>query len=214
LLAFPFPAPGSWGRKFVAALLALVLIGFFLLRGLGAWLVVQDPLHKADAIVVLGGTMYERQMEAVDLFKEGWAPKIYVLRELADWGEAELMARGVTYTRLVDLQIDTMTTLGVPRDRIDVLDAAGSTAEEAQHVLRLATEQKFSTLIIVTSKQHTRRARLVMNRRLQPAGVTVIVRASRYDRSNVTQWWTERGTLRFTLFETQRLLGYWIGVAD
>jgi len=107
-----------------------------------------------------------------------------------------------------------MTTLGVPRDRIDVLDAAGSTAEEAQHVRRLATEQKFSTLIIVTSKQHTRRARLVMNRRLRPAGVTVIVRASRYDRSNVTQWWTERGTLRFTLFETQRLLGYWIGVAD
>ena len=125
-----------------------------------------------------------------------------------------LMARGVAYTRLVDLQIDTMTTLGVPRDRIEVLDAAGSTAEEAQHVLRLATAQKFARLIIVTSKQHTRRARLVMNRRLRPAGVTVIVRASRYDRSNIPRWWTERGTLRFTLFETQRLLGYWIGVAD
>jgi uncharacterized SAM-binding protein YcdF (DUF218 family) len=214
LLAFPFPAPGSWGRKFVAAALLLLFIGFFMLRGLGAWLVVEDPLQKADAIIVLGGTMYERQMEAVDLFKEGWAPRIYVLRELADWGEAELMARGVAYTRLVDLQIETMQTLGVPRDRIEVLDAAGSTAEEAQHVLRLATTQKFARVIIVTSKQHTRRARLVMNRRLQPAGVAVIVRASRYDRSNIPRWWTERGTLRFTLFETQRLLGYWIGVAD
>ena len=191
-----------------------LLIGFFVLRGLGSWLVVEDPLQKADAIVVLGGTMYERQMEAVDLFKEGWAPRIYVLRELADWGEAELIARGITYTRVVDLQIDTMQQLGVPSDRIDVLDAAGSTAEEAQHVLGLATGQRFKTVIVVTSKQHTRRSRLVMNRRMSGSGVTVIVRPSRYDRSNVDRWWTERATLRFTLFETQRLFGYWIGVAD
>jgi uncharacterized SAM-binding protein YcdF (DUF218 family) len=102
----------------------------------------------------------------------------------------------------------------VPGDRIGVLDAAGSTAEEALHVRRLATEQKFKTVIVVTSKQHTRRARLVMNRRLSGAGVRVIVRSSRYDRSNVDRWWSERATLRFTLFETQRLFGYWIGVAD
>ena len=214
MLAFPFPAPGSWGRKFVGTALLLIISGFFLLRGLGAWLVVNDPLRHADAIVVLGGTMYERQMEAVELFKEGWAPRIYVLRELADWGEAELIKRGIPYTRIVDLQIETMQKLGVPRERIGILDAAGSTAEEAQHVLRLVTEQRFATVIIVTSKQHTRRARLVMNRRLQPAGAAVIVRASRYDRSNTDRWWTERATLRFTLFETQRLLGYWIGAVD
>ena len=158
--------------------------------------------------------MYERQMEAVDLLKEGWAPKIYVLRELADWGEAELIARGIPYTRIVDLQIDTMKKLGVPGESIGVLDAAGSTAEEAQHVLRLATEQRYARLIVVSSKQHTRRARMVMNRRLQPAGVKIIMRASRYDRANVDRWWSERATLRFTLFETQRLFGYWIGVAD
>jgi uncharacterized SAM-binding protein YcdF (DUF218 family) len=201
-------------RRSVYVLAPALLIGFFVLRGLGSWLVVQDPLQKADAIVVLGGTMYERQMEAVDLFKEGWAPRIYVLRELADWGEAELIARGITYTRVVDLQIDTMKQLGVPGDRIDVLDAAGSTAEEAQHVLALAKEQRFKTVIVVTSKQHTRRSRMVMNRRLSGSGVSVIVRPSRYDRSNVDRWWTERATLRFTLFETQRLFGYWIGVAD
>jgi hypothetical protein len=40
------------------------------------------------------------------------------------------------------------------------------------------------------------------------------VRPSRYDRSNVERWWSERATLRFTLFETQRLLGYWLGLAD
>ena len=214
MLAFPFPAPGSWGRKFVGAALLLFPIGFFLLRGLGAWLVVQDPLGRAEAIVVLGGTMYERQMEAVDLFKEGWAPRIYVLREMPDFAEAELIARGIPYTRIIDMQVDTMRLLGVPLERISILDHANSTAEEAQIVLRLVTEKQLTRLIIVTSKQHTRRARLVMNRRLGPAGVNVIVRASRYDRTDADAWWRNRSTLRFTVFESQRLLGYWLGVAD
>jgi uncharacterized SAM-binding protein YcdF (DUF218 family) len=195
-------------------LLPVLVISVFLLRGLGSWLVVQDPLEKSDAIVVLGGTMYERQMEAVDLFKEGWAPRIYVLREIADWGEAELIARGIPYTRIVDMQVDTMRTLGAPADRIHILEPANSTAEEARIVLQLATDAKLTRLIVVTSKQHTRRSRLVMNRRLQPAGVSVIVRASRYDRTDADGWWRSRSTLRFTLFETQRLFGYWIGVAD
>ena len=92
--------------------------------------------------------------------------------------------------------------------------AYGSTAEEATHVYNLAAREKFSRLIIISSKQHTRRARLVMNRRLDDLGVQVIVRASRYDKSPVDRWWSDRSTLRFTLFETQRLLGYWIGLAD
>ncbi|HUQ88480.1 MAG TPA: YdcF family protein [Vicinamibacterales bacterium] len=201
-------------RRSAIVLAPLLLISVFLLRSLGSWLVVQDPLAHADAIVVLGGTMYERQMEAVDLYKEGWAPRIFVLREIADWGEAELIARGIPYTRVVDMQVETMEKLGVPKDHITILDPANSTAEEAQIVLRLATDAKLTRLIIVTSKQHTRRARLVMNRRLQPAGVNVVVRASRYDRTDTAAWWRNRSTLRFTMFETQRLFGYWIGVAD
>ena len=200
--------------RIALVLTPVLVLGLFGLSKLGSFLVVEDPLDHADAIVVLGGTMYERQMEAVDLFKEGWAPKIYVLREIADFGEAELIARGISYTRSVDIQIDTMRRLGVPADRILILDAADSTAEEAQIVRGLATREKLTRLIIVTSKQHTRRSRLVMNRRLRPEGVTVIVRASRYDRTDAGAWWRNRSTLRFTLFESQRLLGYWLGIAD
>ena len=69
-------------------------------------------------------------------------------------------------------------------------------------------------MIVVTSKQHTRRARLVMRRRLAGTGIDVVMRASRLDTADVDRWWQNRSTLRFTLFESQRLLGYWIGVAD
>jgi uncharacterized SAM-binding protein YcdF (DUF218 family) len=198
-----------------ALVLAPVLIlSIFALSRLGSFLVVQDPLEKADAIVVLGGTMYDRQLEAVDLYHAGMAPRIYLFREIADWGELELMKRGVSVLRAVDVQIDAMQKVGVPRDAISILDEANSTADEATHVYDLVTSQRFSRVIIITSKQHTRRARMVMRRRLASTGATVIVRGTRYDQSNVERWWRDRSTLRFTLFESQRLFGYWIGVAD
>jgi uncharacterized SAM-binding protein YcdF (DUF218 family) len=181
---------------------------------LGPWLVVEDPLQKADALIVLGGTMYERQLEAVELYKEGWAPRIYLFREIVDWGERELMARGISYPRPIDMQIDLLRRLGIDAAALHVLDQAGSTAEEAAFVRDLVAREKYSRVIVITSKQHTRRARLVMNRRLDDTGAEVIVRASRFDKSNIDRWWSERGTVRFTLFETQRLLGYWIGIAD
>ena len=195
----------------VAPLLLLAAITF---PRLGNWLVVQDPLEKADAIFVLGGTLYERPLEAVELYREGWAPRILLFRQLSDWGEAELMARKFSYTREVDIQVDVLSRLGVAREAIIVLDQVDSTAGEARRVLDEVRWQKYSRVIVVTSKQHTRRARLVMRRVLAPTGVSPIIRYSRYDRSDTDRWWAHRGTLRFTLFETQRLFGYWIGVAD
>ena len=192
----------------------LLILGIIALRGLGSFLVHEDPLENADGIMILGGTMYERQLEAVDLYKGGWAPRLFVLREVSDWGEVELRNRGIEYLSVVDAQVDVMERLGVPRDRITILDRANSTAQEAVILRDVAQREKLAKVIIVTSKQHTRRARLVINRRMQEVGVRVIVRASRYDRANVERWWSERATLRFTLFETQRLLAYWVGLAD
>ncbi|MBY0497337.1 MAG: YdcF family protein [Cyanobacteria bacterium] len=201
-------------RRSAYVLAPAIIIGVFLLRGLGAWLVVEDPLEKADGLLILGGTMYERQLEAVELYKEGWAPRLFLLREISDWGEVELRRRGFGFLSVVDVQVDAMVRLGVPREAITILDPANSTAHEADLLYQLSMKEKFSKVIIVTSKQHTRRARLVMNRRMSGTHVKVITRYSRYDRANVDRWWSERSTLRFTLFESQRLFGYWIGVAD
>ena len=192
----------------------LAVLGAVVAPRAGTFLVVQDPLEKADAIIVLGGSMYERPLEAVDLYNAGWASRIYLIREMADWGEVELIKRGVPYTTIVGLQIDTLVKVGMPRDVIGVLEPSVSTAHESWRVRQLVTEQQLARIIIVTSQQHTRRTRLVMNRRLRDLGTRVIVRASKYDRSDVVHWWRDRATLRFTLFEMQRLFGYWIGAAD
>ena len=196
-----------------AALLTLLLAALAFPQ-LGRWLVVEDPLTKADAIYVLSGTRYERPLEAVDLYKAGWAPRILLSTGVSDWGEVELRERGFKIPSEADLEIDVMGRLGVPATAIDSLGAQDSTKDEAESLFRVATERRWSRVIVVTSKQHTRRARMEMNRKVAGTGVAIIMRASRYDRSNVDQWWQSRGTVRFTLFETQRLLAYWLRLAD
>ena len=199
----------------LAALAAfLLIIAALAAPRLGAWLVVEDPLQKADAIFVLGGTLFERPLEAVDLYNEGWAPRLLLMRQVADDGEVELRRRGVVYQREIDVQVGVLTQLGVPRSAIEILDEQDSTKDEADALRAVVVANRWPRVIVVTSKQHTRRARLVMNRRVADTGTQVILRASRYDKTDVDGWWRQRGTLRFTLFETQRLIAYWLRIAD
>jgi uncharacterized SAM-binding protein YcdF (DUF218 family) len=192
----------------------LLILAAFAFPRLGGWLVVQDPLEKADAIFVLGGSRFERPLEAVDLFNEGWAPRIMLFRQLKDYGEEELVRRGFPFPLESDVQAEALVRLGVPAPAVIVLGEQDSTKDEAGTIRDASVTNGWSRVIVVTSKQHTRRSRLVIARRLQGTGVTLIMRYSRYDRSDTDRWWARRGTLRFTLFETQRLFGYWIGVAD
>ena len=110
------------------------------------------------------------QLEAVDLYKDGWAPRIYVLREIADWGEARAhQARHPVHARSSTCRSSDGPARRAARIAISILDPANSTAEEADDRARARRRAKSSRrVIIVTSKQHTRRARLVMNRRLHP----------------------------------------------
>jgi uncharacterized SAM-binding protein YcdF (DUF218 family) len=202
-------------RLATALAVLLLLIATLLGPGLGAFLVAEDPLVKADVIYVLGGTLYERPLEAVDLYNAGWAPRVLLSRQVSDWGELALAERGIEVPHEIDLQLRVMEQLGVPASAIDVLDREqDSTADESDALLAIATPRHWSRVIVVTSKQHTRRAGLAMRRRLAGTGVTVTMRASRYDRSDVEHWWRTRSTLRFTLFETQRYLAYWLRLAD
>jgi uncharacterized SAM-binding protein YcdF (DUF218 family) len=205
-------------RRFLTRLAAVAAL-FLVLAALaaprlGAWLVAIDPLQKSDAIFVLGGTMFERPLEAVDLYHEGWAPRILLMRQVADEGEHELQRRGIPFQREIDIQIEVLTRLGVPRAAIEILDEQDSTKDESIALRTAVVANRWQRVVVVTSKQHTRRARLVMNRRLAGTGAQALLRASRYDKADVDRWWRNRSTLRFTLFETQRLIAYWLGIAD
>jgi len=203
---------GTRLRVAAAATFLLLTLAFAIPR-LGTWLVIEDPLTKADAIFVLGGTRFERPLEAADLYLAGWAPIISLVEQGPEWAEGWLADKGVTYETELQTQVRVLQELGVPAESIRVIDPQDSTAAEADALLATMRRQGWSSVIVVTSKQHTRRAGLSMRRAIGNEG-RVIMRASRYDQSDTDRWWTNRATIRFTLFETQRLFAYWVGLAD
>src|SRR5271157_6178236 len=86
-------------RRMPRILLGLVGVVFLsaliFLLGIGRWLVLEDPLEKAQAIVVLSGRMPIRAMEAAKLYREGYAPKVWLTHSTEPG--AMLKTMGVSY---------------------------------------------------------------------------------------------------------------------
>ena len=67
----------------VAAVGCGLILGMVVFFGVGRWLVVEDSLGKARAIAVLSGGMPLRAMEAAKLYREGYAPAIWLTANTA-----------------------------------------------------------------------------------------------------------------------------------
>jgi uncharacterized SAM-binding protein YcdF (DUF218 family) len=197
--------------RHVVALAALLAGGAAAVLLAGRLLVVADPLPPhADAIVVLAGSIPDRTLEAADLYRAGVAPRVIVTREQLRPGEALLHAHGVRLPESDALSIDTLVALGVPRSAIHVLRRRNnSTDSEARTIARWACRRARGGLVVVTSRSHTRRARLILRRALGP-GVAVAVRPSRYDGFTPGRWWRSRRDAKLVLREYEKLLHYWL----
>jgi uncharacterized SAM-binding protein YcdF (DUF218 family) len=203
-------------RLGVLILLLAVAIGSWqLATSLGHILYEEDSLQKADTIYVLAGARVARVAEAAELYREGWAPRILLSRQLSEAAEHRLRAAGIQIQTETELQRDVLRQMGVPPDAIEEVAAEhNATADEVEDLARIATQRQWQRIIVVTSKFHTARSALAMRRRFQPLGKEIIMRASRYDDANVDRWWSNRSDLRFVLWESQKLLVYWLGLAS
>src|SRR6266436_1308537 len=151
--------------------LVLVVVIFF---GVGRWLVVEDPLVKARAIVVLSGAMPLRAIEAAKLYCEGYAPEIW-LTHSSEPGET-LEEMGIPFAGEDDYDTRVLMHEGVPQEAIRVLaPPIVNTADEIKVVATTLAREKGGAVIIVTTKPHTRRVRLLW-RRLAPGKGRAIVR--------------------------------------
>jgi len=191
----------EFGRIF----LNLILLLFFLLFGFLLYLVrrpilrftaeawiIEDPLDKADVLIVLGDDNFyaDRATRGVQLFREGKAPVIVAsgrrLRPSA--GIAELIERD-------------LVERGVPKDKIvRFTHEADSTLEEAEALAKLVKERKWRKVIVVTSNYHTRRARYIF-RRVFPQGLVVSVASTRDGDFDPEHWWEKRKSIKELMLE-------------
>jgi uncharacterized SAM-binding protein YcdF (DUF218 family) len=178
--------------------------------GVGRWLVVEDPLERAKAIVVLSGAMPLRATEAGKLYREGYAPEIWLTRSAEPGETLEQMGipfAGEDYYNKLVLIHD-----GVPREAIHVLEPPiVNTADEIKVAAATLARGNGEAVIIVTTKAHTRRTRLLW-RRLAPSPGRAIVRSASGDSFDPGHWWRTTGDALDVVREALGLLNAWAGL--
>src|SRR5437867_304521 len=147
-------------RAALGVAVALAAVGAAALLAAGRMLVVADPLPpRADAIVILGGSIPDRTLAAADLYRAGLAPRVVVTREVARTGQAALDARGVRLPEDDELTVTALRGLGVPSRAIVVLRRRGiSTDSEARTIARWACTHRLRRVVVVTSRAPSRGA--------------------------------------------------------
>src|SRR5947207_13931534 len=102
-------------RAAVGVAAALAAAGAAARLAAGRMLVVAAPLPpRADAIVILAGSIPDRTLAAADLYRAGLAPRVVVTREVARTGQAALDARGVPLPEDDEPTVTALRRPGVP----------------------------------------------------------------------------------------------------
>jgi len=172
---------------FVIFCAVLYLARHPILRFAAEFWIIEDPIDKADAIIVLSDDNFyaDRATRAAELFREGKAPLVVAsgrrLRPsagIAELMEHDLVERGVSRGKILRFAHD-----------------ADGTREEAEALARFAKERKWRSVIVVTSNYHTRRARYIF-RRVFPQDIEVRVASARDGDFDPQRWWEKRKSVK------------------
>src|SRR5882762_2881307 len=184
-----------------------VLVIFF---GAGRWLVVEDPLVKARTILVLSGAMPLRAVEAAKLYREGYAPEIWLTHSTEPGETLEKM--GIPFFGEDHYNKLVLIHEGVPAEAIHVLDPPiVNTADEITAAAAALKTGNNATVILVTTKAHTRRVRLLWQK-LAPGRARAIVRAASADPFDPRHWWRTSSGALDVVREFLGLLNTWAGL--
>jgi len=193
-----------------AAVGCALILGMVMFFGVGRWLVIEDPPGKARAIAVLSGTMPLRAMEAAKLYREGYAPEIWLTHSAEP--AATLGGMGIPFAGEDFYNTRVLIHEGVPARAIRVLEPPiVNTADELNAIAAALAKEKDRTAILVTTKAHTRRARMLWKRIGSERG-TAIVRAAAEDPFDPRYWWRTTNDALDVVREVLGLMNAWAGL--
>ncbi|MGA2337055.1 MAG: YdcF family protein [Terriglobales bacterium] len=186
-------------RLHIVSFLVVVAIVAALASQAARFLVVDEP-GTSDVIVVLAGETKVRPARALELLRQGVAPRAFL----------DVQTRDVIYDQhLIDLARKYVN--GLPEaNRVSVCPVVGfSTNAEASDVSRCLQPLDAHRVLIVTSDFHTRRALLIFRHRLPQYQFSVA--AARGPVTFGDAWWTNREWAKTTLDEWLKML-WWEAV--
>ena len=197
-------------RATLGLLVALILAVVVAFRGVGRWLDREDSLSHADVIFVLSGAMPQRALEGGKVFATGYAPEVWLSRP--DSPADELAKLGIHFAGEEDYNRQILIHEGVPETAIHVLPVpVVNTEEELQEVGREMRRTGKTTIILVTSPQHTRRV-WTLWQKLVGSNPKAMVRAAHDDPFDANHWWRNTRDVVSVMHETMGLVNAWAGL--
>jgi uncharacterized SAM-binding protein YcdF (DUF218 family) len=185
----------GWLVIFCGALLAAgYLFRAPFLTGLADAWVVNDPVAKADAIVVLGGGPETRPFAAARLYRDGVAPMV-LYTDVRAGPATEL---GIT-PREAELTHRILLSNGVPETAMTLIGTnVASTYDESRAVRDWDGKTGAKSIVIPTDPFHTRRVRWIFGKELRGTKTAIHVVPVNPTRYRVKDWWRhEEGVIAF-----------------
>jgi uncharacterized SAM-binding protein YcdF (DUF218 family) len=177
----------------------------------GTWLVVDDPLQPARSVVVLGGQVPFRAMEAAAVYQQGWTREVWLTQ--GGVHEEDLALEQLRIDRPPEhvYSQHVLERSGVPVDAIRVLPERNvNTADEVRAVARELEAAGGGRVILITSKYHTRRVKALWSA-LVGSRPEAIVRYTRNDPFEPRRWWRNTADAMSVSREWFGLLNVWAG---
>lgn len=190
---------------YLVLIFTIYLCRYPILRGIGNWLIEEDQIEKADAIVVLGGSSEERSIRAAELFNSNYAPLIITTGSNVS---NTLKAVGLEYSE-ARITKTALKRHNIPDSLILVHDKGTSTLEEAISIRKLAKQKKFNKLILVSSAFHTARVHKYFNREFEGSGIRLIVVAAQPLDYKTNTWWKSEEGFLMVFSEYLKSIFYW-----
>ena len=180
------------GRRLLILFVMLALMvgaAFWALRHVGRWLVAPDALQHARAIVVLSGRVPFRAMEAAEIYRQGWAPEVWLFRYEPTAADEAFSSLGIRHISDQEYDAQVLERLGVPKMAITVLEPpTTNTVSEIKLVAEELRRQSGEKVILVTSPVHTRRSKVIW-RILVGDHPQAIVRYGVSEPGDLEHWW-------------------------
>jgi uncharacterized SAM-binding protein YcdF (DUF218 family) len=158
-----------------------------------AW-VVNEPVAKADAIVILGGGLENRPFAAANLFHNGVASRIlYMNVRLNPAQELGLISTEGEITHRI------LLSNGVPDTAMTMIGTGvASTYDESKAVQAWIEKTGARSIVITTDLFHTRRARWVFRKELRNMNTDIHVVVAGSRQYKINDWWLhEQGLIDF-----------------
>jgi hypothetical protein len=175
------------------------------LRAAGWALVINDePVIPADIIVLSVDSVLEGALEAADLLQSGISKRVAVFTVPLNEAEREFIRRGLPDERIGARQTRRLRALGVT-DVVEIARVNG-TDGEGQVLPLWCDEHQIGSIVVVTTKDHSRRLQRVLDRAMQGHSIRVTVHSARYSTFDPDHWWETRGGVRTEVIELQKLL--------